>query len=410
MRILVVSQYFWPENFRINDLVAGLVEKGHEVTVLTGHPNYPAGRFFPGHGWFRRTRERYHGAEVIRVPLVPRGAGGGIHLTLNYISFAAFGCIFGPLRARGRYDVIFVFAPSPITVCLPAIIIKALRNIPLILWVQDLWPESLSATGAVKSPGILRWVGRMVGFIYGRCDLILVQSEAFFPAIAKLWKQERNVRYFPNSAESLYRPIALEADADERRLMPQGFRVVFAGNIGAAQDFPTILAAAEILRDRADIQWVIIGDGRRAPWVKDEVLRRGLQQNIHFLGYHPIETMPRFFQLADVLLVTLRADPIFSLTMPSKIQSYMACQRPIVAGLDGEGGRVVEESGAGFCVPAENPEALANAIVKIYSLSAVERVEMGRRARNYFDAHFDRSMLIDRLDGWMRSVASGDTP
>lgn len=410
MRILVVSQYFWPENFRINDLVLGLAERGHEITVLTGQPNYPAGQFFASYGWGKRTRERYHSIEVIRVPLIPRGPGGGVRLALNYLSFAGFASLFGPLRARGPYDAIFVFAPSPITVCLPALLIKALRRLPLILWVQDLWPESLSATGAVTSPAVLDAVKRMVAFIYSRCDLILAQSMAFIPDIVELDAHPERVKYFPNSAESFYQPVVLEPDASERSEVPEGFRIVFAGNIGAAQDFPTILAAAEILKGLEHIHWVILGDGRLASWVADEVVRRGLQGRVHLLGQHPVESMPRYFELADVLLVTLRRDPIFSLTIPSKIQSYLACQKPILAGLDGEGARVVQESGAGLSVPAESPEALASAVMKIYALSEAERADMGRLGRAYFDLHFERSMLTDRLESWIRSLVAGDKP
>lgn len=408
MRILVVSQYFWPENFRINDLVTGLTDRGHRVTVLTGQPNYPKGEFFEGYGWFKRTREVFHGAEVIRVPLLPRGAGGAIRLALNYFSFVVFGSLFGPMRARGPHDVIFVFAPSPITACLPAIVIKAYKRIPLILWVQDLWPESLSATGSVTSRHVLSAVKWLVSFIYRRCDLILAQSRAFLPAIAEIDSGRPRVTYFPNSAESLYRPVVVESDAPERADLPLGFRIVFAGNIGAAQDFPTILTAAEILKARDDIHWIILGDGRLAAWVKDEITRRGLQERVHLLGQHPVESMPRYFQLADILLVTLKRDPIFSLTIPSKIQSYLACQKPIVAGLDGEGARVVQESGGGLAVPTESPDALAQAVLKIYALTESERAEMGRRARSYFDMHFERSMLTDKLESWMRSLVNGD--
>ncbi len=404
MRILIVTQYFWPENFRINDLALALVDKGHEVTVLTGLPNYPSGRIFDGYGWFRPGREGYHGVDVMRVPLVPRGRGGGVNLAVNYGSFAFFASLLAPVRCRDDYDIIFVFEPSPITVCLPALVLKGLKKVPLILWVQDLWPESLSATGAVKSPRILKWVERLVSFIYRHCDLILAQSRAFLPAIKQRGAPDDRVAYFPNSAEALYRPVLIEQDAPEEAHLPLGFRLMFAGNIGAAQDFSTILAAAERLKAYPDIHWVILGDGRLAPWVREEVERRDLRANVHLLGQHPAESMPRYFQLADALLVTLKKDFIFSLTIPSKIQSYLACGRPIVAGLDGEGARIVEESGAGYYAPAEDPGALAEAVLRMYKHTDAERADMGRRARAYFEAHFERTMLVERLDAWMNSL------
>ena len=397
----MVSQYFWPENFRINDVVAGLIERGHEVTVLTGQPNYPAGRFFPGYGWFKRTRERYLGAEIIRIPLLPRGKGGGVRLALNYLSFAAFGSLFGPLRVKEPHDVIFVFAPSPITVCLPAILIKQVRKIPLVLWVQDLWPESLSATGALQAPWILGGVAGLVRAIYRRCDRILVQSRSFFPSIEAMGQPPEKVLYFPNSAEPFYRPMELPAEAPERDLMPDGFRVMFAGNIGAAQDFATILGAAERLKSHADIHWVIIGDGRQRPWVEEQVKARGLTGIVHLLGRHPVEAMPRFFSLADAMLVTLKRDPIFASTIPAKMQSYLACGRPVIVALDGEGAQTVRDAGAGLVAPSEDPEALAQAVLSMRSLSASERALMGARGLEYFKANFERNMLLDRLEGWM---------
>ena len=181
---------------------------------------------------------------------------------------------------------------------------------------------------------------------------------------------------------------------------------MFAGNLGVAQDFGTILDAAEQLKDYPDIHWVIIGDGRRRAWVEQEVLNRGLQDVVHLLGRHPMETMPRFFSLADALLVTLKKEPIFALTIPSKVQSYLACAKPIIAGLDGEGARVVEESGSGFTCPAENPEALAETVLKMYRMPASEREAMGRRGRVYFDKEFERNMLLDRMEGWMKELVA----
>jgi len=275
-------------------------------------------------------------------------------------------------------------------------------------WVQDLWPETLSATGVVRSERVLGWVGKLVRFIYRGCDQILVQSKAFTSSVEQLAPTSIPIRYFPNTAEDLYQPLQLEADASERNLIPEGFRVMFAGNLGVAQDFGTILNAAEQLKEYPDIQWIIIGDGRRRAWIEKEVVKRGLKEVVHLLGRHPMETMPRFFSLADALLVTLKKEPIFALTIPSKIQSYLACAKPIIAGLDGEGARVVEESGSGFTCPAESPKALAAVVLKMYQLSAQDRDRMGIRGREYFDKEFERTMLLDRLEKWMKELAIQD--
>lgn len=402
MRILIVSQYFWPENFRINDLAVGLREKGHDITVLAGIPNYPDGRFFPGYGVFKKRTERYHGIRVGRVPLISRGKGGAIRLSLNYLSFALCASVLAPFLCRGEFDLIFVYEPSPITVGLPALLLKKIKSAPVIFWVQDLWPESLSATGAIGSKKVLGIVEKLVRFIYAGCDLILVQSRAFSPSIEKQGVDPCRIAYFPNSAEELYKPVEVEQAAPERKNIPAGFCVMFAGNIGAAQDFDTILSAAGQLKEYNDIHWVIVGDGRMRPWVEAQIEERGLTKTFHLLGRHPVELMPRFFSLADVMLVTLKREYIFSLTIPAKVQSYLACAKPIIAALDGEGAQVIEESGAGVTCSAENPLALAEAVLKMYRLTKPDLHDMGLRGRRYFEQHFERTLLMERLNNWIK--------
>jgi len=404
LRILIVSQYFWPEYFPINDLALGLFERGHQVTVLTGIPNYPDGKFFSGYGFFSNTRQNYHGVRVFRAPLLPRGKRGRIRLAINFLSFALSASILAPFYCRGRYDVIFVYEPSPITVGLPALVLKRLKSVPIFFWMQDLWPESLSATGAIKSKRILKMVEVLVRFIYRGCDRILVQSRAFSAHVESLSASPERILYYPNSAEEQYQPIKLDVDAPERSLMPAGFRIMFAGNIGAAQDFATILGAAERLRDYSDIHWIILGDGRMRRWVESKVYQRGLTETVHLLGRYPAEAMPRFFSLADALLVTLRKEPIFELTIPSKVQPYLACGKPVIAALDGEGARIIREAGAGIACSAEDPAALAEAVMEIHSMSELERENMGMRGRDYFEKNFERTMLLELLERWMKEV------
>jgi colanic acid biosynthesis glycosyl transferase WcaI len=406
VKVLIVTQYFWPENFRINDLVLGLKEKGHEVKVLTGIPNYPRGRFYSGYNFFGPLFETYEDIQAFRVPLIPRGNGSRIRLVLNYFSFVFFACLIGPLRRLGSVDLIFIYEPSPITVCLPALLLKKLKSAPLMFWMQDLWPESLSATGAISSEKILKMVDILVRFIYRGCDRILVQSRAFIEPVERQGCDQNRILYFPNSAEELYEPVKLESNASERAMMPDGFCVTFAGNIGAAQDFGTILKAAERLKEQKDIHWVIIGDGRMFPWVQRQVTKLGLNETVHLLGRYPAEAMPRFFALSDALLVTLKKEPIFALTIPSKVQSYLACAKPIIAALDGEGARVVEEAGAGITCPTENPEAMADAVLKLYNMSGRDRKVLGHKGREYFNKNFERKMLFDRLEVWMKALVS----
>ncbi len=403
MRVLVVTQYFWPENFRVNDLVSGLVARGHAVTVLTGLPNYPSGSFFQGYSWRGPWMEDHGGARVVRVPLFPRGQGGYLRLVLNYLSFVLCG-IWGVIfRLRGPFDAIFVFEPSPITVGIPAVVARWRFRAPILFWVLDLWPDSLAATGALRSRNMLNAVGWLVRWIYARCARVLVQSCAFIPEVTRYGVSRPRILYFPNWVEPGYR--AVDAPASDKVLrLPAGFRVMYAGNIGSAQDFPAILAAAALLKERVDVHWVIVGDGRMAEWVKKEARERGLEGRVHFLGQQPSEMMPHFFAAADTLLVSLKREPIFALTVPGKLQSYLACGRPILAMLDGEGARVVEEAKAGLVCPAGDAAALAANVARLAAMSPQERAQLGANARRYAEVHFNRERLFDRLAEWMNEI------
>ena len=402
MRLLIVSQYFYPENFRVNDLATWLVDRGHEVTVLTGIPNYPSGRFFPGYGLFRRRHESWKGVEVVRVPLVPRGRGGGLRLALNYISFAFMASLLGPLRLRRSYDVIFVHEPSPVTVGIPAIVMRKRTQAPILFWVLDLWPESVTAAGGVRAPWVLGLLARLTRWIYGHCERVLVASRAFIPRVAAMGVAEERIVYFPNWAEAVFQPsTAVEPPVP----LSPGFRVMFAGNIGVAQDFPAILEAAEQLKGHPDIHWIVLGDGHMGGWVREEMVRRGIGATVHLLGSYPPELMPQFFADADAMLVSLKTDPVFSLTVPAKLQAYMACGRPIIAMLDGEGARIVEEAGAGLTCPAGDGRALAEAILRMARLDPQTRAMMGAQARAYSIANFEREQIFRRLETWMEEAA-----
>ena len=404
MRVLIVSQYFWPENFRINDLAREFQERGHAVMVLTGLPNYPSGRLFKGYGYRGPWKQSYEGVRVIRAPLISRGGGGNLRLALNYLSFAVMASIIGLLRCRKDYDVIFVYEPSPITVAIPAIVLKWLSGAPLMLWVLDLWPESVAAAGAVRSKALLWFIERLVRSIYRQCDHILVQSQAFRGHIERLGIVSSVIHYFPSWAESLYTSMNGQAALPENVRLPAGFRIMFAGNVGAAQDFETIIKAAEQLKRRSDIHWIVLGDGRKFAWVREEIRRRQLESQMHLLGRYPLEAMPAFFAHADVMLVTLRRDPIFALTIPGKVQSYLACGRPVLAALDGEGARIIEAAGAGNTCPSENPEALAAAVLELAEISKETRERMGKQGADYYHVHFDRKVLLDKLEGWMHDL------
>lgn len=401
MRILILSQYFWPESFRINEVAKTLHDKGAKVEVLTGKPNYPQGEIFPGYRAWGCQQETYQGISVNRIPLLARG-GGGWRLALNYLSFVVSGLVFAPWMLRNKkYDAIFVYAPSPILQAIPAIFIGWMKKCPVILSVQDLWPESLSATGHVQNRVILKLVEQVVRFIYRHVDLLLVQSMAF-EAPVRFLAPGTPIVYHPNSVDDTFASpatgkIPYIAGLDE------GFSVMFAGNIGTAQAVDVIVEAASLLIEYTDIHFIILGDGSARKWMLKELEQRGLT-NLHLLGQFPIEMMPGFMQKASALLVTLADRPVFAATVPSKVQAYMAAGRPIIACLNGEGARLVVEAEAGLATPAEVPGALAAAILQLYRASPEERKKMGENGRSYYRKHFSHNDLIDQLIGHLQSA------
>jgi glycosyltransferase involved in cell wall biosynthesis len=402
VRALVVSQYFYPENFRINDIVRSLVEKGIEVDILTGKPNYPEGKFFEGYRGWGCQHEQWAGADIYRVPLAARGAKGGINLVINYLSFVISGLVFGPwLLRKRRYDVIFVYAPSPLLQAIPALFLGFLKRTKVITWIQDLWPESLIATGYVRNAFILQCVERAVRLIYRHSDLLLVQSQAFKESVQRLAPGKPLV-YYPNSVDAIF-SASTAVSPIELPLAEGGFSVVFAGNVGNGQGMDVIIDAATLLHDRPDVSFVIFGQGSRWEWMQREVRKRGLK-NLHLPGRFPVEMMPGVMRKASALLVTLADQPIFALTVPSKLQAYMAVGRPIIACLNGEGARLVVEAGAGLAVAAGNASMLADAILRMVGMTIAERELMGCNGQAYFKQNFDHDSLIDQLIAYFHDV------
>jgi colanic acid biosynthesis glycosyl transferase WcaI len=405
MRLLIVTQYFWPEDFRINDLATELSRRGHEITVLTGLPNYPDGRIFAAFRSNPRHYDRLEGVRIVRVPLIARGKGG-IRLIANYMSFAVSACLFGFWKLRGhKFDAIFAYEPSPITVGIPAAFMRGMKNAPMALWVLDLWPETLRALGVVRAPSMLAAVGRLVSAIYDRCDLILAQSRSFVPQIeARCTRPTRRVEYFPSWAESIFDSDG-ESNASELPAKDGKFDIMFAGNIGDAQDFPAILAAAERLKGHPRIRWLIVGGGRAADWVSGEIVRRGLQAGMLMLGRHPTARMPAFYRRADALLVTLKDEPIFAMTIPGKLQTYLVAGLPILGMLNGEGARAIEAAGAGLVCAAGDDEALSAGVLAMAAMTSEERRLMGACGRAYGRAEFGRETLMDRLENRLTNLA-----
>lgn len=407
MKVLIWSQYFWPENFRINDLATALQQSGIHVTVATGKPNYPEGKIFPGYRSFGIFHEKYFGVEVVRLPLVPRGKSSTLRLALNYLSFIFSGYITAPFALSGyEYDVVFVYALSPLLQALPAISLARLKRAPLVIWVQDLWPESLTATGSIKNRWVIKVMEALVRYIYRNANSILIQSEAFREPVARLGDDPKKILYFPNTAQSPGDCNIIDSKVSS--LLKDCFSVVFAGNIGKAQSLETILSAAELVSSKKEIRIFIIGSGSREAWLAKEIDRRQIS-NVVLTGRLPYKDMPAIFEAASALLVTMVACPALSQTIPSKLQAYLAAGRPVIASLNGEGAKIVSEARAGLICPAEDSKALTAAILNLYSLSPSQRNILGSNGRRYYEEHFEPSKSLKNLIELLLSISGKES-
>lgn len=393
MKLLIVSQYYWPEFFLINRLSQKLTENGHQVTVITGKPNYPEGQVYSGYQATGVDREKYGDVEVIRIPLRPRKSGA-LGLALNYLSFVLSGLWYMPILLKNRqFDVILVYGVSPITAAIPAIRLKYRLGSHLAIWVQDLWPQSLSSTGYVKNGFVLKLAGLMVRWIYRHSDTLLGQSRTFVGAMAQYASRDK-IFYYPNSIEPQAKDQDKVPDIDSS-IFDSSLCVVFAGNIGSAQAIPVLIDAASLV-SHAGCQIILVGGGSMLDWAKSEVLSRNLK-NVSFLGKVDNQYMPWVYEKSDAMLVSLADEEIFSYTIPSKLQASLAAGKPIIAAVNGEAATVIRESGAGLVSPSEDAEGLAESILKFRDMSVQERVLLGESGLRYFREHFDMAKQAQNL-------------
>jgi colanic acid biosynthesis glycosyl transferase WcaI len=369
-------------------------------------PNYPSGVFADGYGGWKVRCETWKNVSVIRIPIFARGQNSRFRLALNYLSYAFNASILAPFVVKDRPDVILVYQVSPATMAIPAIVMKLITRSKLLLWVQDIWPESLMATGSVKSPFVLGLLRLMVKWIYRFSTVIAVQSRQFEEIIRPLVTAASDIRYLPNTADPFYRPVEVLLDAPERQLFRPGFNILFAGNLGFAQDLETVLAAIVRLKDRKDIQWVFMGDGRRRAWLEHQIQQQGLSDNAQILGPFPPEKMPFFFAIADVLLITLRDERIFSLTVPSKLQTYLACGRPVLGAISGEAADILAAAGAGLAASPNDPKRLAELAVAMAQMPRERLEALGKAALDYHRLEFNRNHWLDRLESWLRELSN----
>ena len=373
MKILFVCQYFYPEVFRGNDIAFHWAEDGHEVHVVSGIPNYPDGKYHKGYGLFKKRHEVVNGVKVTRLPIIPRG-NNKIMLMLNYFSYFLLAWVWMLFHAIGlKYDRVFVQQLSPVMMSAPGVLYKRLRKVPLYTWVLDLWPESLTAAGGIDNKYVLGFFKRFVKREYKYSDKILISSRSFDKSILEYGPYGDKIVYYPQWADG---NASIEKLPENVPTIPQGFKLMFTGAVGEAHGFECTMQAALLTKDRKDIKWIIVGDGRRLDWVREFVKEHCLEETVLTLGRFPSETMPWFFKQADVMLVTLSDDPLFRLYAPAKISSYMAAGKPIVAVLNGEGAEVIRDADCGWTLPAGDAEGFARLAIE---LSQVDKSELEKR-------------------------------
>ena len=396
--ILVISQYFYPEQFRINDICTEWVKRGYKVTVITGIPNYPQGKYYDGYGLFKKRKETYNGIEIIRIPLIPRG-NNAIMLVLNYLSFVVSG-FFWKVSTKIKADYVFIFEVSPMTQALPGVWYAKNRKIPCYLYVQDLWPENVEIVTGITNKMIIGTIGKMVDYIYNGCSRIFTTSESFAKSIHSRGISIDIIEYWPQYAEDFYVPLE-EMSIPE---IPKDdvFNIIFAGNIGTAQGLDILPKAAELIKTKSDqkVMFNIVGDGRYKNELRRLVEAKGLDDMFNFIPKQPAARIPEFLAASDAAFLSLTDSNLFAMTIPAKLQTYMACGIPSIACAIGETDRIINESNSGVCCKPGDAEDLAEKIIILSSNPKEELKQLGNNARKYYDTYFNKQMLLDKMDNY----------
>lgn len=403
-KILVVSQHFWPEPFRLNDICAGLVSRGYCVEVLCGIPNYPQGRLYEGYGITKNRSQTYHGVKIRRALEITRGRNTSLRIFLNYISFPFFSLFHLPYLLKQNYDKIFLYQLSPVMMSFVGLLVGKLKHIESTMYVLDLWPENLFSVLNISNP-ILRKLSYSVShWHYKKADKLIAISHKMEQRLLNITgKPKENILYLPQFCEKIYENAVVD-DALISRF--QGtFNIVFTGNLSPAQSLETILSVAKRLKNDGyeDIRWIIVGDGMSKKWLEEEIKQLGLTDIFSLEGFHPIEDIPKYTYISDALLACLRKSDMLDCTIPAKVMSYLAAGRPILLAMDGETQQMVNSINCGFAGPAGDVDALYQNVCRLYCMEYKERMEMGRRAKEFHLSNFERDISLDKLINFMYS-------
>lgn len=397
-RILIVSQHFWPENFRISDIAKGFVENGIAVDVLRGIPNYPDGKIPDGYGFFKNRRQNYHGADIYRCLEIPRKGNSNLRIFLNYISYPFFATFKVLTLAGKKYDGVFCYETSPVYMIFPRIVFSKLKKVPLTTYVLDLWPENLYSVLDIKNKFLRKTVKNTSRWHYKKCDRLIAMS----PSLAKKLKEitgksDEKIAVIPQYCETFY-----ERDVCDEELLKRYknyFTIVYAGNISPAQNLEVAVTAAKIIRQKGikNIKFVIVGDGMSKKHIETLVKENGLEDFFDFLGSFPATDMPKFHTMASCLLAPLAKSSDLGLTVPAKINGYLAAGRPILTCIDGEGSNIVKKAEAGLTAEAGDGEKLAENILTLYNMPKERLIKMGENGRKYHFAHHSREKVLKQL-------------
>ena len=396
-KILIVCQFFYPEQFRINDIAFEWVERGYDVTVVTGIPNYPEGEFYKGYGLFRNRKQKINGVKVYRLPLIPRGHSK-LGLVLNYLSFPVSG-FFWNLFTKIDADLVFMLETSPMNQCKVGVQYAKRHKVPCLLYVQDLWPENVEMITGIHSPLIIKPITRMVEKIYDGCTHIFGSSPSFVEAIRQHVKPEEwdKVHFWPQYAEEFYAPVEKKPH--------EGFVIMFTGNIGQAQGLEILprVAAKLQVQGHSDISFIIVGDGRARGSLEDAIAENDVDDMFIFTGRKLPTEIPELLATADAAFISFAPDDIFAKTIPAKLQSYMACGMPILASAIGETERVIREADCGLCSPIGDEDALIANILEMKATSGARLYDMGQHAAAYNAEHFSKKTLMDQMETYLNA-------
>jgi glycosyltransferase involved in cell wall biosynthesis len=403
MRILIVSQYYYPEPVeKIHDLARGLVQKGHKVQVITSFPCYPAGRIYHEYRQKFIMNEELDGVSITRIPQVPDHSRSVFRRALYYLSFAFSATIAG-LANRRSVDLILVYQAA-LPVGLSGRLISYLRGVPLVLDVVDLWPESVVASGMLTNEFAIKLIRKAAEFIYRGANHVIVVTNGFKRRLTKMGIPQDMISVIHNwMPTSTYHVVKPRADLAESENLAGRFNVIYAGSMGPVQDLHTVLAAAALLTDLPEIQLVLIGDGLEYEDLVKSAKQRNLN-NVRFLGRRLPEEMPGFYALADVLLVHLKPDPLSDVSIPSKTFAYMACGRPVLMAVKGEAQEFVKENYFGIGVEPSNPRKMAEAIRCFYALPSENRNCMGQAALNAYSRSFCSEVQISKFENILTAI------